>query len=153
MTLHREYRRVGILSHHVADMMFAGDETDPMNFSALEYVSSVCVLRSWEADTFEVCGCRVQQHRDGSIEVDQQTMLVAFSTLSITEHRRRHEHEVVNGLRASSSHHGSRRSSVACSSDRDCSHGSTVNNRCVRMSDWYIVDVFALFGATVSQTC
>ena len=52
--------------------------------------------RRWEADTFEMCGCRVQQKRDGNVEVDQTESARALQTIPVTEHRRRQQRVVLS---------------------------------------------------------
>ena len=45
---------------------------------------------------FEMCGCRVQQKRDGNVEVDQTESARALQTIPITEHRRRQQRVVLS---------------------------------------------------------
>ena len=85
-----------ILRYHVDDLMLAGDESDPLYFSAQETIRGRFGWSSWEADTFEMCGCRVLQKRDGSIEVHQTVYARAIQRIPITAHRRRHQHEVIS---------------------------------------------------------
>ena len=75
--------------------MLAGDESDPLYLSALDTIRGLYDWSSLVADTFEVRGCRVQQKRDGSIEVDQTEFAGANQSIPITAHRRRHQHEVL----------------------------------------------------------
>ena len=124
MTMHHESRLVGILSHHVDDVILAGDESDPLYLSALETVGGLYDRCSWEANTLEVYGCRTQQKSDGSIVVDQ------------TEHACHSNHPnnstpttniimqcvpVMNIIKSSR---------MARSTDHDGSHVSSLINRC-----------------------
>ena len=95
-TLHQGSRLVGTLSYHTDDHILVGDKSDPQFLSALETIRGLYDWSSWEEDTFERCGCRVQQKRDGSIEVDQTEHVHATQTSSITAHRRRHQREVLS---------------------------------------------------------
>ena len=54
MTLHQEYRLVGILNFHVDDLMLAGDESDPLYLSALETTRGLYGWSSW-AQTHSKC--------------------------------------------------------------------------------------------------
>ena len=73
--------------------MLTGDEIDPLHWNALETIRGLYDWVSWEADTYKICGCFVQQKQYGNIEVDQ-TDARAIQTFPITAHKRRHQHEV-----------------------------------------------------------
>ena len=101
-------RLVGILSCHVGDLMFAGDESDPLCLSSMKTVRGLYDWSSRKANTFEMCGCRVLQKRDGRIELDQTEPARAVQNISITAHRRRHQHEVLSRHERQQVHHETR---------------------------------------------
>ena len=85
-TLHQEARLVWVLSDHV---------NDPLYLNALEKIIVWYRWCSWDTDTFEMCGCGVQQQPYGSIEVGQTDYVRAIQTIPITPPRRRRQQEVL----------------------------------------------------------
>ena len=110
--------------------MLAGDESDPLYLSALDTIRDLYDWSSLVADTFEVRGGRVQQKRDGSIEVDQTEFAGANQSIPIKAHRRRHQHEVLCRHEHHQSHQETMPNRMVGAADHDSSLDSSLIGRC-----------------------
>ena len=86
---------IGILCYHVDDIMIAGDENNKKYLHKLEELQGLYEWGSWEEQCFEMCGCRIEQEPGGNITLDQTKYARAIEVISMSAHRRKHEHETL----------------------------------------------------------
>ena len=82
----------GLISAHVDDFLFSGDEKDTSWQQVLQAIQKEYKWSDWEQDKFVQCGVLVEQHEDFSFSLSQEKYVEDLKYINLRAHRKRDRH-------------------------------------------------------------
>ena len=82
----------GLISAHVDDFLFSGDEKDKSWQQVLQAIQKEYKWSDWEQDKFVQCGVLVEQHEDFSFSLSQEKYVEDLKYINLRAHRKRDRH-------------------------------------------------------------
>ena len=79
----------GIISGHVDDFVFSGNESSTAWQSVLAAIKQEYKWTDWESGTFVQCGVKVEAHSDGSYSLSQESYVEDLKYINIRAHRKK----------------------------------------------------------------
>lgn len=88
----------GLISGHVDDFVFSGDETCPQWNQLLEQVKRKYKWSDWESGTFTQCGVKVDCAKDGTHALSQESYIEDLKYINVRAHRKKGKHSDTDEL-------------------------------------------------------
>ena len=82
----------GIISSHVDDFLFSGNEKHEGWLSILESIKTEYKWGDWETKKFTQCGVQVEQHEDFSFSLSQEKYVEELKYINLRAHRKKERH-------------------------------------------------------------
>ena len=80
---------VGIISAHVDDFLFSGNENSRLWMSALQSIQKEYKWGDWESDRFVQCGVTIEQHADFTFSLSQEKYVEEIKHINLRAFRRK----------------------------------------------------------------
>jgi hypothetical protein len=91
-TLQEKGKLIGLVSGHVDDFLFSGDETNSKWLKTMESIKTEYRWSDWECNDFIQCGVRVQREHDGSYALSQEKYVDELKYINIRANRKKDKH-------------------------------------------------------------
>ena len=82
----------GIISGHVDDFVFSGNEDNVAWKSVLESIQRQYKWSDWESEQFTQCGIKVERYADGTYALSQEAYIEELKYINIRAHRKQDKH-------------------------------------------------------------
>ena len=79
----------GIISGHVDDFIFSGNDESPEWKAVIEAIQKEYKWSDWEEGKFQQCGIQIEQHADFSFSLSQEKYVDDLKYINLRAHRRR----------------------------------------------------------------
>ena len=80
---------IGLISAHVDDFIFTGNEENPRWKSTLAAIQKEYKWGDWEEGHFTQCGIQIQQHADSSFSLSQEKYVEELKYINLRAFRRK----------------------------------------------------------------
>ena len=84
-----EGKTLGLISAHVNDFLFSGDEKEPRWLAVLEAIKNNKSAGDWEHQRFVQCGVLLEQHSDFSFSLSKEKYVEDLKYINFRAHRKR----------------------------------------------------------------
>lgn len=91
-TLQENGKLIGLVSGHLDDFLFSGDETNSKWLKIMGSIKAEYRWSDWECDDLIQCGVRVQREHDGSYALSQEKYVEELKYIDIRANKKKDKH-------------------------------------------------------------